>query len=81
MGSMSIMGDRGRLTTCLTLGFRVHPNYGNEVRRQYNQILHDLAQSNILQFMVQQFAGQDTVVNKLGDQIAPKILEANYSLS
>lgn len=80
MGSMSIMGDRDRLTTCLTLGFRCHPNYGNDLRRQYNQILHDMAQSDLLGFIVSQIAGSRQTVHKYG-KIADRILETNYALS
>ena len=52
MGSMSIMGDRDRLTTCLTLGFRCLPNYGNDLRIQYNTILSEIAGSNLLAYLV-----------------------------
>lgn len=80
MGSMSIMEDRGRLTTCLTSGFRVLPNYGNDIRRQYNRILSDIAASKILESIVSQIKGHHEPVGKAGD-ISQDILESNYALS
>lgn len=60
--------------------FRVHPNYGNDLRRQYNQILSDIAKSNLLQYIVSQIAGEELDVQRYGflDQ---QVLEANYALS
>lgn len=60
--------------------FRVHPNYGNDIRQQYNRVLHDLAKSNMLDYLVSQIVGYPvTVVKK--DDIAEEILTANYALS
>ena len=60
--------------------FRVHPNYGNNLRRQYNQILHDLAQSNILAYLAYQITGQVIPVTKASD-FTSEILLSNYALS
>jgi hypothetical protein len=60
--------------------FRCHPNYGNDLRRQYNQILHDMAQSDLLSFIVSQISGTRMKVHKYG-KIADRILETNYALS
>lgn len=60
--------------------FRVHPNYGNDLRLQYNQILSEIAGSNLLGFIVTQIAGEVIVVDKFSD-LAPDVLEANYALS
>ena len=81
MGSMSIMGDRGRLTTCLTLGFRVLPNYGNDLRRQYNQLLAEVAKSELLSFLVSQIVKRRISVTKIDPKLHEEILEANYALS
>ena len=80
MGSISIMGDRGRLTTCLTLGFRCLPNYGNDLRIQYNTILSEIAGSNLLAYLVSQILGKSISVRKYGD-IQADVLQTNYALS
>ena len=78
---MSIMGDRGRLTTCLTFGFRVLPNYGNDLRRQYNRLLAEVAQSDLLSFLVSQIVKRRITVSKIDPDLHVDILNANYSLS
>lgn len=60
--------------------FRVHPNYGNDLRRQYNRILSDLAASNILGDIATQITGRRMRLEKVGN-ISAKILNADYALS
>ena len=60
--------------------FRVHPNYGNDLRRQYNRIMHDLAQSNILGDIATQITGRRQELIKVGN-ISSQILNADYALS
>lgn len=60
--------------------FRCLPAYANDLRRQYNQILSDIAGSNILSFIVSQIAGRKINVQKMGD-LSEYILNSNYSLS
>lgn len=59
--------------------FRVHPNYGNDLRRQYNQILSEIAGSDLLAFIASQVTGEPVSVTKAGD-ISKKILKADYTL-
>jgi hypothetical protein len=61
--------------------FRCHPNYGNDLRRQYNTILADLNDSNILGFICSQVAEQDVGARKVGNIPREVILNANYTLS
>ena len=61
--------------------FACHPNYGNDVRRQYNRILHDIGASEMLASVVSDIAGQPTQVHKYGGNLATHVLESNYSLS
>lgn len=72
-----------RVTSHLTNGFRVHPNYGNDLRRQYNRILFEIADSTMLQDLVDQITaptGRSITVEKEG--LAPAgILQAEYALS
>ena len=60
--------------------FRVHPNYANDLRKQYNRILFDLARSDILSWIVSQICKEEYHLNKMG-YFADEILEANYALS
>ena len=60
--------------------FRCLPNYGNDLRMQYNRILSEIAGSNLLGYLVKQIAKRDIKVVKYGD-ISADVLEANYTLS
>ena len=81
MASTQIMEVKGELTTRLTIGFRVLPNYGNDLRRQYNRILSEIAKSDLLSFLVSQIVKRKVPVNKLDPDLWKDILEANYALS
>ena len=61
--------------------FRCHPNYGNDLRRQYNQILSDIAKSDLLGFILTQVLGQEFSAGKLDDSLWQDILETDYALS
>jgi hypothetical protein len=60
--------------------FRCLPNYGNDLRRQYNRILADLSKSTLLADLLTQITGRPIQVNKYSD-LSEEILNANYSLS
>ena len=60
--------------------FRVHPNYANDLRRQYNQVLSDLAKSDVLQDILSQVNKTPMQVNKISD-ISLQVLEADYALA
>lgn len=75
------MGDRGRLTTCLTIGFRVHPNHGNALRVTMNQIMSEIAASNMLSFLAKQLTSLPVVPVKYHPTMPAEVLEANYILS
>jgi hypothetical protein len=61
--------------------FRCHPNYGNDLRRQYNIQLHSIAKSNMLSYLLSQIMLREIEVGKLDDSMADKILHTNYALS
>lgn len=61
--------------------FRVHPNYGNDVRRQYNQVLYEIARSDLLVYVASQVTGKQTTAQKYQPAMAEKILLSNYALS
>ncbi len=81
MASMQTMGVKGRLTTCLTIGFRVLPNYGNDLRRQYNQLLAEVSRSDLLSFLVSQTVKRRITVSKIDPDMFNDILKTNYALS
>lgn len=59
--------------------FRCLPNYGNDLRRQYNQILSALAKSEMLSFIASQVTGHPFNVIKASD-LSKSILASNYSI-
>lgn len=61
--------------------FRCHPNYGNDLRRQYQLILADLNDSTLLQSLCSQVAGKRVPVKKLGKLTRQTILDSNYCLA
>lgn len=61
--------------------FRCLPNYGNDLRRQYNLQLHLIAKSNLLSSILSQITGQPINISKLDPTMADDILEADYALS
>ena len=61
--------------------FRCLPNYGNDLRMQYNRILSEIAKSDMLSFLVSQIVKRKVPVTKLDPDLWKDILEANYSLS
>lgn len=61
--------------------FRCHPNYGNDLRRQYQHILADLNDSHLLQSLCSQVAGKRVPVKKTGQLTRQTILASNYCLA
>lgn len=61
--------------------FRVLPNYGNDLRYQYNLQLMLIAKSNMLQYLLSQILNRPVTIGKLDPTLHEDILDANYSLS
>lgn len=61
--------------------FRCHPNYGNDLRRQYNLIMADINDSTLLQSMAKQVAHDKIRTHKIGKINRQTILEADYMLA
>jgi hypothetical protein len=61
--------------------FRCLPNHGNDLRRQYNEILACIAESTMLADIVSQLLGREIEAHLLDDTVAADIREANYALS
>ena len=81
MASIQTMEVKGEVTTRLTIGFRVHPNYGNDLRRQYQHILADLNDSHLLGNLCSQVARKKIPVKKTGDLTRQTIMDSNYMLA
>ena len=60
--------------------FRCHPNYGNDLRLQYNHILADINDSKLLPYIAQQLCGQKISARKVGHIPREVILNGNYLL-
>ena len=61
--------------------FRVLPNYGNDLRRQYNQLLAEVSRSDLLSFLVSQIVKRKITVSKIDPDMFDDIIETNYALS
>jgi hypothetical protein len=75
------MEVKGEVTTRLTSGFRCHPNYGNDLRRQYNRIMADINDSTMLQDMAKQVAHKGIKTKKVGHIDRDLIFNASYMLA
>lgn len=81
MASMPTMEVRAGVTTCLTNGFRCLPNYGNDLRYQYNLQLYLIAKSDLLSYLLSQLLKQPVSIGKLDPTMANDILNTEYALS
>lgn len=60
--------------------FGSHPNHCNAVRYHYKEIMAELAESNILEFIVSQITKKQVKYVKKSQTLANKIRESNYSI-
>lgn len=60
--------------------FGAHPNHCNAVRYWYKEIMSELAESNILEFIVSQITKKQVKYVKKSQTLAAKIRESNYSI-
>ena len=61
--------------------FRVLPNYGNDLREQYNRQLMLIAKSNLLQYLLSQIVGRQLSIGKLDPNLWQDIMDTDYALS
>jgi hypothetical protein len=61
--------------------FRCLPNYGNDLRRQYNFLLAEIARSSLLSNLVSQMLGREITVTKHDESLPLDIIQTNYALS
>jgi hypothetical protein len=60
--------------------FRVLPNYGNDLRKQYNLQLSLIAKSDLLSFLLSQIVGKRVPITKQS-HFEEEILQTDYALS
>jgi hypothetical protein len=60
--------------------FRFHPNQGNNVRKQYRNILAELADSNILSAIISELRGIHTPITKLSTDLGDDIRQSEYAI-
>jgi hypothetical protein len=61
--------------------FRVNPNYGDDLRLQYLQILIEIAASDLLSFIGNQITGGDEEAIKFNPDLPTMMINAEYALS
>jgi hypothetical protein len=61
--------------------FRCLPQYGNDLRRQYNNLLANIAKGNMLSHIMSQVLGKEITIGKLDPDMWKDVLETDYALS
>ena len=61
--------------------FRVLPSYGNDVRKQYNLLLTELAKGKLLDHIISMVLGRPVALGKIDDDLWKDVVETNYALS
>jgi hypothetical protein len=61
--------------------FRCLPNYGNDLREQYNLQLALIAKSELLGYLLHQITGRELQVNKIDENMWKEIADTEYALS
>lgn len=61
--------------------FWAHPNYMNQVRQQYLDIMMEIARSNMLADILSEIRGHPGGITKLDPQLSNKMIDAEYALS
>lgn len=61
--------------------FRCHPNYGNDLRQQYANILSDIGRSELLSDILSQLTGRAIQIGKLDPEMWQDVKDTEYALS
>lgn len=61
--------------------FKCHPNNMNYLRQQYINVMAEIADSNLLQDLLNQLTGNSVKINKLSNNLSGYIKQSNYGLS
>lgn len=61
--------------------YRILPAYGNDVRKQYNLLLAELAKGKLLDHIVSMVLGRPITLGKIDEDLWKDVVETNYALS
>lgn len=61
--------------------FKIHANYGNDIRKQYNIQLAELAKSNMLSYILSTICGHEVNIQKYEPNMYLDIIDTEYALS
>lgn len=61
--------------------FRCLPNYGNDLRKQYRQVLSELARSELCSSLFSQILKRKVTIGKMDPQMWKQVQDSNYALS
>ena len=61
--------------------FRCLPNYGNDLREQYNLQLAMIAESDLLSYLISQIINEPVNIGKLHPNMYQQVMNTNYALS
>lgn len=74
------MPERPFAVICVHDCFKFHANYGNDVRQQYINILAELADSDVLNTIVECLTGQTSTVTKVSAVLSNDIRQSDYAI-
>lgn len=61
--------------------YRILPGYGNDVRKQYNLLLAELAKGKLLDHIVSMVLDRPIALGKIDEDLWKDVVETNYALS
>lgn len=60
--------------------FRVHPNYGNDIREQYRNLMVEICKSNLLNFILKDVTGKDLNIPKEDPEMWKQVACSEYAI-
>ena len=57
------------------------PHYGNDLRRQYNNLLAEIAKGNLLNTLLSEITGREINIPKVDPDMWKDVKVTNYALS
>ncbi len=66
---------------CIHDAFKAHPNNINTLRQTYNDIMAEIADSTMLEFMLSQIRGEPITIQKYSENLGELVRKSEYALS